>query len=141
MADSTTRGEISRLQDQNILLTRALDAEKAKSERAKEDLVKRIIALFDAFTAERGESLRGMFSEIAESNTAAQAGMEKLGKDQGQRLEGLMGRGREWGGALTKRADESKRLRDGGMKVSSMHGASPDYSLTSLRLLAPLAHP
>ncbi|KAI0703611.1 P-loop containing nucleoside triphosphate hydrolase protein [Cytidiella melzeri] len=133
MVDSTTRAEITRLQSQNILLSRALDSERAKSERAKDELVKRIIGLFDAFTAERGERLREMFSEIAESNTAAEAGMEKLGKDQGQRLDGAMGRGREWGGALTKRADESKRLRDGGVKAVGTASASLKDSFTNIQ--------
>jgi kinesin family member 11 len=117
MADSTTRAEITRLQSQNILLSRSLESEKAKSERAKDELVKRIIALLDAFTAERGENLRETFSEISESNHAAETGMEKLGKDQGQHLDSAMDRGKEWGGALTKRADESKRLTDNGVKV------------------------
>lgn len=118
MADTTTLAEISRLQSQNALLTRALDAERTKSERAKDELVKRMKGLLDAFTAERGESLREMVSELAESNAAAEVGMEKFGKDQAQRLDNLMGRGREWGDALAKRADESKLLRDGGVKVS-----------------------
>ncbi|KAI0093923.1 P-loop containing nucleoside triphosphate hydrolase protein [Irpex rosettiformis] len=133
MADTTTQAEISRLQSQNILLSRALDVEKAKSERAKDELVKRIIALFDAFTAEREESLRGMFSEIAESNTAAEAGMEKLGKDQGQRLDSLMGRGREWGDSLTKRADQSKLIRDGGVKAVSVSNASMKDNFASIQ--------
>lgn len=118
MADSTTQAEIARLQSQNVLLMRAVEAEKGKTERAKDDLVKRMVALFDTFTAERARSLRETFSELAESNTAAEAGMAKLGKDQGQRLESVISRGKELSGSLDKRASESKRLRDGGLKAS-----------------------
>lgn len=118
MADNTTKAEIARLQSQNVLLHRALETEKTKAERAKDDLVKRIIALFDGFMAERGRSLKEMFSELSESNSSAEAGMEKLGRDQGQRLDAVISRGKEWSETLDKRAGESKRLRDGGSKVS-----------------------
>lgn len=140
MADNTTKAEIARLQSQNVLLNRALETERAKVERAKDDLVKRIIALFDVFTAERGRSLREMFSELTESNTSAETGMEKLGKDQGHRLEAVIGGGKEWSGTLDKRAGESKRLRDGGLKVKCTHGVICTLSYFFRRSVPPMRH-
>ncbi|KAI0341609.1 kinesin-domain-containing protein [Trametopsis cervina] len=133
LAENTTSAEVARLQSQNALLQRALETEKAKADRAKDELVKRIIVLLDTFTAERGDSLRDMFSEIAESNAAAETGMEKLGKDQGQHLETVIGRGRELGISLDKKTGESKRLRDSGVKAFGAVGASLKGSLTTIQ--------
>ncbi len=130
LGDSTSNAEIARLQQQNALLTSLLESERIQSDRAKEELVTRITSLLGNFNAERDRRLRETFSEMTESNATAEAGMKKLGKDQGQRLEAVIGKGREWGGALEKRAGEGKRLRDGGFKVSS------SKSCVILRLIA-----
>lgn len=130
MADTTTQAEIARLRSQNVMLSRALEAERAKAERAKDELAKKIISLFDTFTAERGRSLQETFSELTDSNAAAEAGMVKLGKDQGQRLDSIISRGKELSGSLDKRGSESKRLRDGGLKVCTIQELDRSTCLT-----------
>ncbi|PSR74150.1 hypothetical protein PHLCEN_2v10106 [Hermanssonia centrifuga] len=133
LGDSTSNAEIARLQQQNALLTSLLESERIQSDRAKEELVTRITSLLGNFTAERDRRLRETFSEMTESNATAEAGMKKLGKDQGQRLEAVIGKGREWGGALEKRAGEGKRLRDGGFKAIQSTASSIRDNLSKVR--------
>ncbi|THH33841.1 hypothetical protein EUX98_g250 [Antrodiella citrinella] len=116
LADSTSQGEIVRLQQQNALLVRLLESEKVKSERAKDELIRRISGLLGDFTTERDRSLKEAFSEMSDSNAAAEQGMVKLGKQQGQQLESVIANGTQWAGSLEKRRGELKRNRDGGLK-------------------------
>lgn len=117
IADSTSKTEIIRLQQQNALLNRLLESERGKAERAQEELLKRISGLLGTFVTERDRSLREAFSEMTDSNTNAEAGMVKLGKDQGERLDAVVDKGMEWSTALNKREGELKRTRDGAFKV------------------------
>lgn len=117
MADNTTNAEILRLQQQNALLTRLLEAEKAKADRAKDELIQRISGLLGDFTAERDRSLREAFSAMTDSNTAAEREMVQLGQEHGKRLEDVVGRGKQWSLDLEKRGAEGKRARDSGIKV------------------------
>lgn len=118
MAETTSKAEIIRLQQQNALLNKLLESEKVKAERAKDELLQRISGLLGSFTLERDRSLREAFAEMTESNAAAEVGMEKLGKEQAQRVDAVLGKGAEWSASLTKRSGEGKRLRDGGFKVN-----------------------
>ena len=89
-----------------------------KAERAKDELLKRIAGLLGNFTLERDRSLREAFAEMTESNAAAEVGMEKLGKEQAQRVDAVLGKGAEWSASLTKRSGEGKRLS---VKLVSIH--------------------
>lgn len=117
LAENTSKAEVTRLKQQNALLTRLLETERLKAERAKDELLKRISGLLNNFTLERDQSLREAFTEMTESNSTAEAGMLKLGKEQGQTLDAIVGKGNEWSTSLSRRAGEGKRTRDGGFKV------------------------
>ncbi|KAH9842625.1 kinesin motor domain-containing protein [Rhodofomes roseus] len=117
LAANTTNAEILRLQQQNALLTRLLEAEKTKADRAKDDMLKRISGLLGDFTAERDRSLREAFSAMTESNASAEQEMVQLGQEHGKRLEDVVGRGKQWSLDLEKRGAEGKRTRDGGIKT------------------------
>lgn len=117
MADNTSKAEIIRLQQQNALLNRLLESEREKAEHAQEELLKRISGLLGTFVSDRDRSLRETFSEMTESNTNAEAGMVRLGKDQGERLDAVVDKGREWSTTLNKKEGELKRTRDGAFKV------------------------
>ena len=140
LAENTSKAEVSRLQQQNALLTRLLESEKLKAERAKDELLNRISGLLGNFTIERDRSLREAFAEMSESNAAAESDMLKLGREQGQRMESLIGQGNEWSATLDRRAGENKRTRDGGLKVCSacVPDTYPNRSSRQLRLLARL---
>ncbi|KAI9065177.1 kinesin-domain-containing protein [Trametes sanguinea] len=117
LADNTTNTEILRLKQQNALLTRLLETERVEAKRSADALLERIAGLLGDYTNERDRSLRETFSEMTESNTAAEADMQQLGEKQGQQLEAAVLRGSEWSEELTKRSGEGKRLRDGGIKA------------------------
>ncbi|KAH9951942.1 P-loop containing nucleoside triphosphate hydrolase protein [Amylocystis lapponica] len=133
MGDATTNAEILRLQQQNALLTRLLESEKQKVDRARDDLMKRISGLLGDFTADRDRSLREAFSEMSQSNAAAQEEMVQLGKAQGERLETVISRGREWSVDLERRGVEGKRTRDGGFKAVSSARATISDGLADVQ--------
>lgn len=117
LADNTTNTEILRLKAQNSLLTRLLETERIQAKRSADVLLERIAGLLGDFTTERDRSLRGTFSEMAESNNAAEREMQQLGQKQGQQLDAAVARGSTWSQHLTKRGIEGKRLRDEGIEV------------------------
>ncbi|KAH9856982.1 kinesin-domain-containing protein [Lenzites betulinus] len=117
LADNTTNTEIIRLRQQNDLLTRLLETERVEAKRSADALLERIAGLLGDYTNERDRSLRQTFSEMTESNTAAEHDMHDLGQKQGQQLEAAVVRGGTWSEQLAKRGVEGKRLRDGGIKA------------------------
>ena len=117
LADNTTNTEILRLKQQNALLTRLLETERIEAKRSADALLERIAGLLEDYTSERDRSLRGTFSEMTESNTAAGHEMQQLGQKQGQQLDAAVARGSTWSQHLTKRGVEGKRLRDEGIEV------------------------
>ena len=137
LAENTSKAEIARLQQQNALLSRLLESEKTKAERAKDELLSRISGLLGNFTLERDRSLREAFAEMSESNSAAEAGMTKLGKEQTQKLDAVIGKGNEWSSTLERRAGENKRTRDGGFKASAYLSKSYGVSDVLCRLSRP----
>ncbi|KAH9916554.1 hypothetical protein B0H21DRAFT_851329 [Amylocystis lapponica] len=112
MGDATTNAEILRLQQQNTL------------RRPHEGLL-------GDFTAEGDRRLREAFSEMSQSNAAAQEEMDQLGKAQSDWLETVRSRGREWSIDLEQRLGgvEGKRTRDsdrGSEAVSSARATISD---------------
>jgi hypothetical protein len=130
LAENTSKAEVTRLQQQNALLTQLLESEKLKADRAKDELLKRISGLLGNFAMERDRSLREAFADMSESNVAAEADMVKLGKEQVQRLDAVIDKGIQWSTALDRRAGENKRTRDGGLKVNMWDGSAV-YFLTA----------
>ncbi|KAI0647148.1 kinesin-domain-containing protein [Trametes meyenii] len=117
LADNTTNTEILRLKQQNTLLTRLLETERVEAKRSADALLERIASLLGDYTNERDRSLRETFSEMTESNTAAEHEMQQLGQKQGQQLDAAFVRGSAWSEQLAKRGVEGKRLRDSGVKA------------------------
>ncbi|KAH9946029.1 kinesin-domain-containing protein [Epithele typhae] len=117
LADNTTNTEVVRLKQQNALLTRLLETERAEAKRAADALLDKIGGLLEDFTTERDRSLRVTFSEMTDSNTAAEQKMLQLGQKQGEQLDAAVARGSAWSKHLTKRGVEGKRLRDDGVET------------------------
>lgn len=119
LSDDATSAEISRLQEQNLLLVRLLESERAKSEKSKGQLISRISELLSDFTAERDRSLRDAFEEMHNKNVIGEGEMEKCGNENGERMVNMIRAGEDWGSSLARRGGEGKRLRDGAFKVNS----------------------
>ena len=120
LSDEATSAEICRLQEQNALLGRLLESERGKSEKAKNQLISRISGLLGEFTAERDRGLREAFEEMKNKNSIGEGEMERCGNENGERIANVIRAGEDWGSSLTRRGDESKRLRDGAFKVRTV---------------------
>lgn len=120
VSDEVTSAEIGRLQEQNALLARLLESERLKSDKAKDKLISRISGLLGDFTAERDRSLRDAFEEMRSRNVTGEGEMEKCGNENGERIVNVIRAGEDWGGSLTRRGGEAKRLRDGAFKVRNV---------------------
>lgn len=116
-SDAATSAEIVRLQEQNALLMKLLESEKHKSEKAKDLLISRISGLLGDFTSERDKSLRETFGEMRDRNVIGEGEMERCGRENGERIVGVVRAGEDWSGSLARRGGEGKRLRDGAIKV------------------------
>lgn len=116
-SDTATSAEVTRLQEQNILLMKLLESEKLKSEKSKDLLISRISGLLGEFTVERDKSLRETFAEMRDRNVVGEGEMERCGRENGERLVGVVRAGEDWSASLTRRGTEGKRLRDGALKV------------------------
>jgi kinesin family protein 11 len=117
LSDEATSAEIGRLQEQNALLTRLLESERLKSEKAKDQLILRISGLLGDFATERDRSLRDAFEEMHNRNVIGEGEMERCGSENGERIINVIRAGEDWGSSLTRRGGESKRSRDGAFKV------------------------
>ncbi|TFY60095.1 hypothetical protein EVG20_g7553, partial [Dentipellis fragilis] len=116
VAETAANEEIRRLQDQNAYLIRLLQSEKAKSERAKDELIKRISGLLGDFVTERDRSLREAVSDIKDSNEKAEGAMAHFADEHLQKVDSAVTKGQEWNMTLEKKGGENKRMRDGALK-------------------------
>lgn len=118
LASTAANTEIARLREQNTLLTKLLESEKVKAERAKDELIQRVSGLLGEFTSARDRSLREVVSSVQADNTKAEAEMLQFGTKHGEAMDGLVKRGDESGVTMERRGTEGKRTRDGALKVS-----------------------
>lgn len=118
ITEEMSRVEISHLQAQNALLLRALEAEKVRSEKAKEELAQSISGLLGDFVATRHQELNEAFGAVAKENARVEEELAEFG----QRHERLVGhansRGAELFASFARKGVEGKRLRDGAIKVA-----------------------
>lgn len=78
LTSNATAAEIAHLKDQNAQFARLLDAEKAKGERAKNDLIQRVSGLLGEFTAARDKGLRDAVGLVQDRNTTAEIGLREV---------------------------------------------------------------
>lgn len=117
LADNAANEEISRLQDQNAYLIRLVQNERAKSENAKDELLKHVSGLLGDFVTERDRSLREALANAVESNEKGEGAMSHFANEHVDRVELVVTRGQEFSMSLDKKGGEHKRLRDGALKA------------------------
>ncbi|KAG8217543.1 P-loop containing nucleoside triphosphate hydrolase protein, partial [Butyriboletus roseoflavus] len=137
ITDEMSRAEISHLQAQNALLSRALEAEKIKSEKAKEELVQRISGLLGDFVAARHEELSEAFGAVVKGNVRVEEELGKFGQRHERLIDHANSRGAELSASFARKGVEGKRLRDGAMKsANSAQNASKDGLLAVQQSMA-----
>ncbi|EPQ58109.1 kinesin-domain-containing protein [Gloeophyllum trabeum ATCC 11539] len=133
MTDATSTREIARLREQNKLFAKLLESEKAKSQRAQDELLERVSGLITSFAAERDRSLRASFSQLQTENAAAEAGVTQFNDEVGRKAEERVIAGKEWRVGLERRESEGKRARDGTLKTLSSVNASITNGLSEMQ--------
>ncbi|KAI0054098.1 kinesin-domain-containing protein [Auriscalpium vulgare] len=116
LAETAANAEVRHLREQNARLVQLLQSEKGKSDRAKDELIKRVSGLLGDFVSERDRSLREVFADLQDGNSKAEGVMSQFAGDVTQRIDGAISRGQECSGALEKKGESSKRMRDGALK-------------------------
>ena len=129
ITDEMSRAEISHLQTQNAILSRALEAEKIKSEKAKEELVQRISGLLGDFVSTRHQELSEAFGAAVKGNVRVEEELGKFGQRHERLIDHANSRGAELSASFARKGAEGKRLRDGAMKVVSSARYSGRISL------------
>jgi len=117
LANKMVNTEITRLRQQNEMLSRLLENERLQSERAKDELIQRISGLLAEFTKERDRNLTDAVVALQESNGAAEEEVKMLSAGHAEITAAMSRRGENTGTSLNKRNGEAKRTRDGTLKV------------------------
>ncbi|KZT26445.1 kinesin-domain-containing protein [Neolentinus lepideus HHB14362 ss-1] len=133
MTDAATAREVARLREQNATFAKLLESERAKGQRAKDELLERVSGLLSSFAAERDRSLRESFEQLQTENTAAEARTTRLGDDVGSKAEERFATGKEWRVSLERRQAEGKRTRDGTFKALSSFNTDIGNGLSNMQ--------
>jgi kinesin family protein 11 len=129
LASTAANAEVSRLREQNAHLTKLLESEKIKAEKAKDELIQRVSGLLGEFTSARDRSLREVVSQVQAGNAKAETQMLQFGTKHGEVMDGMVARGRDSTVSMERRGTEGKRTRDGALKVSSSSLPHDNYML------------
>ncbi|EIW85175.1 kinesin-domain-containing protein [Coniophora puteana RWD-64-598 SS2] len=115
-AEKMSQIEIARLQAQNTQLTKLLEAERAKSQKAKDELVKQISDLLAGFVASRDSDMCSTFGFVAHDNAKGEEEMKKHAQQHRELMAELSTRHAEAASQYRERGVEAKRTRDGALK-------------------------
>ncbi|KAK7020576.1 kinesin motor domain-containing protein [Favolaschia claudopus] len=132
LAADTATAELTRLRYQNELLTKLLDEEKLRGERAKDELLQRVSGLLGDFTKERDRGLREAVGIVQTANVKAEEGIRAFEQAHGAITETMEVKAKEGVKEIQKRNGEAKRTRDGAIKSLSSSKARLGSELSSL---------
>jgi len=96
-AEKMSQIEIARLQAQNTQLTKLLEVERAKSQKAKDELVKQISGLLADFVASRDSDMCSTFGFVAHDNAKGEEEMKKHAQQHRELMAELSTRHAEMG--------------------------------------------
>jgi kinesin family protein 11 len=117
LASNAAAAEMSRLRNQNELLTRMLEDEKLRGEKAKDELLQRVSGLLGEFTKERDRGLWDAAGILQDRNVKAEEGMKLFERKHGEIVEAMAAKGKEVARGVEEQGGFAKRTRDGGLKV------------------------
>ncbi|KAI6167000.1 P-loop containing nucleoside triphosphate hydrolase protein [Pisolithus thermaeus] len=133
LVDEMSRAEIAHLQTQNARLLETLEAEKVKSEKAKDELLQRVSTLLGEFVATRDLELRQAFDTVTKGNAKVQETITKLGQKHERLMSDTAARGVELSTSFQRRTVECKRTRDGALKSVGSAQASFKDGLSAMQ--------
>ena len=117
LAHNAADTEIMRLRAQNDFLVRMLESEKAKADKAKDDLVQRVSALLGEFTSARDQSLRAAVAHAQADNEKAKESMLQFEAGHIELIDSIVAKGAKSSTSFSKGSLDGKRTREGALKV------------------------
>ncbi|KAF8212191.1 kinesin 2 [Mycena galopus ATCC 62051] len=133
LAASTSAAEITRLRTQNQLLTRMLEEERLRGDKAKDELLQRVSGLLGEFTKERDRGLREAVGIVQAANVKAEEGMKVFEREHGDLAEAMEAKGKEVARGVEKWGADAKRTRDGALKSVNSSKTQLSSELASLQ--------
>lgn len=117
LANTAADAEIDRLREQNILLTKLLESEKLKADKAKDELIHRVSGLLGEFTSARNQSLREAVTHVQTDNARAEKDLQQFGTKHGEMVDSMVTKAEVSAMSIESSRTEGKRTRDGALKV------------------------
>ncbi|KAJ6547610.1 P-loop containing nucleoside triphosphate hydrolase protein [Mycena capillaripes] len=133
LAATTAAAEMTHLRNQNELLTRMLEDEKLRGEKAKDELLQRVSGLLGEFAKERDRGLREAVGIVQAANVKAEEGMKVFERKHGDIAETMEAKGKEVARGVEKWGGDAKRTRDGALKSLNSSKVKLGSELASLQ--------
>ncbi|KAJ7504068.1 kinesin motor domain-containing protein [Mycena galericulata] len=136
LAANTAAAEMTRLRNQNEMLTRMLEEERLRGEKAKDELRQRVSGLLSEFTMERDRGLREATKAVASvqaANFKAVEGMKAFEGKHSEIAEGMEAKGKEVARGVERWGGDAKRMRDGALKSLNDSKTTLSSELASLQ--------
>ncbi|KAG8930286.1 kinesin motor protein cin8, partial [Tulasnella sp. 417] len=119
ISEEASAAEISRLRNQNNLLTTLLDSEKVKAEKMRDDLIKQVSSLLCGFTDARDKSMREAINSVRADIREGQQQMGEVEERARSVGRGAEVRYKEVEGRVNSLSGEGRRVGEGGLKALS----------------------
>ncbi|KIO18808.1 hypothetical protein M407DRAFT_31522 [Tulasnella calospora MUT 4182] len=119
ISEEASAAEISRLRNQNSLLTTLLDSEKVKAEKMRDDLIKQVSTLLCGFTDARDKSMREAINSVRADIREGQQQMGEVEERARSVGRGAEVRYKEVEGRVNSLSGEGRRVGEGGLKALS----------------------
>ena len=117
LADNANNMEIQRLSKQNQALTKLLDDEKLRSQKAQQDLVQRISSMLGNYVNERDRNLRHGVGLIHDENKQATDTLSSFASIHNQIMENSRAKAVDMGSTLREKSKEYKKTKDVAFEV------------------------
>ncbi|KAJ7798367.1 P-loop containing nucleoside triphosphate hydrolase protein [Mycena olivaceomarginata] len=133
LAANTAAAEMTRLRNQNEMLTRMLEEERLRGEKAKDELRQRVSGLLGEFTKERDRGLREAVASVQAANFKAVEGMKAFEGKHSEIAEGMKAKGKEVARGVERWGGDAKRMRDGALKSLNSSKTTLSKVLTQMK--------
>ncbi|KAG8944135.1 kinesin motor protein cin8 [Tulasnella sp. 424] len=132
ISEEASAAEISRLRNQNNLLTTLLDSEKVKAEKMRDDLIKQVSSLLCGFTDARDRSMREAIDSVRADIREGQQQMGEVEERARSVGRGAEVRYKQVEGRVVSLSGEGRRVGDGGLKALSTLTTTVQKGLTTM---------
>ncbi|KAJ7063348.1 P-loop containing nucleoside triphosphate hydrolase protein [Mycena amicta] len=133
LAATAVTAQMKRLKSQNEALTRMLENEKVKGEKAKDELLQRVSSLLGDFVQERDRGLREAVGMLQTENVKGAQEMKTFEQQHNELTTGMDVKGKQAIASFERSGGDAKRTRDGTLKSLAVSKAKLGGQLSSLQ--------